>query len=151
MWFFALNYATGPGHADHVDKNGARVNPKGKPYLDPLFRQPTAVPDTLESHGGEDVGVYASGPYSHVSSNEPMVIIIQNSSFLLQLFTGVYEQNYLHHAMAYATCLGPKEYLKNPHCTDGATVNKMSPMFILTAFGLSAVIAIVMGGHQYWN
>ena len=76
MWFFALNYATGPGHADHVDKNGARVNPKGKPYLDPLFRQPTAVPDTLESHGGEDVGVYASGPYSHVSSNEPMMMII---------------------------------------------------------------------------
>lgn len=41
-----------------------------------------------ESHGGEDVGVYASGPWSH-------------------LFTGNYEQNNIAVAMAYAAQIGP--------------------------------------------
>ena len=51
------------------------------------FRQPVNVPLGDESHGGEDVAVYAYGPMSH-------------------LFTGVNEQHYLAHAMAYASCVG---------------------------------------------
>jgi Alkaline phosphatase len=66
MWFFTLNYANGPGHNDHFNKNGGRQNPRGKKYMDPLFKQPTTVPEVEETHSGEDVGVYANGPYSHV-------------------------------------------------------------------------------------
>ena len=51
------------------------------------FRQPVNVPLKYETHGGEDVAVYAAGPMSH-------------------LFTGVNEQHYLAHAMAYASCIG---------------------------------------------
>ena len=49
------------------------------------------VPLSSETHGGEDVAVYASGPMSH-------------------LFTGVNEQHYLAHAMSYAACVGDAAY-----------------------------------------
>jgi alkaline phosphatase len=35
--------------------------------MDPRFRQPAMIPKAEETHSGEDVGVYANGPYSHVS------------------------------------------------------------------------------------
>lgn len=40
-----------------------------------------------ETHGGEDVAIYARGPYSH-------------------LFSGVLEQNTIPHFMAFASCIG---------------------------------------------
>lgn len=49
------------------------------------------VPLISETHGGEDVAVYATGPMSY-------------------LFTGVNEQHYLAHAMAYASCVGDASY-----------------------------------------
>lgn len=107
-WFFTLSYANGPGYSDHFDRDGSRSSPQGKAYLDSRFRQPTIVPEYEATHAGEDVGVFAIGPQSH-------------------LFTGVYEQNYLAHAMSYATCLGPDEYEKHPKC-DG---NSMKISFIL--------------------
>lgn len=66
MWFYSLMYASGPGYSDHVNPTGGRQNPKGKHYMNPQFRQPANVPEVEQTHGGEDVGVYASGPYSHV-------------------------------------------------------------------------------------
>lgn len=66
QWFFTLSYANGPGYSDHTNPQGGRQNPRGKAYLDPLFRQPTTVSEEEETHAGEDVGVYASGPFSHV-------------------------------------------------------------------------------------
>ena len=54
------------------------------------------VPLRYETHGGEDVAVYASGPMSH-------------------LFTGVNEQHYLAHAIAYAACIGDAAYKED--CT----------------------------------
>ena len=47
--------------------------------IDYLF--PGTVPLQFETHGGDDVAVFATGPYS-------------------QLFTGTYEQSYIPHAMA---------------------------------------------------
>lgn len=66
MWFFSLNYANGPGHNDHVQSNGERRNPRGMNYMNPLFRQPATVLKEEETHSGEDVGVYAIGPFAHV-------------------------------------------------------------------------------------
>lgn len=48
---------------------------------------PSNAPLSSETHGGDDVGVFALGPWSH-------------------LFTGVYEQNVIPHLMAYASCIG---------------------------------------------
>lgn len=48
---------------------------------------PSNAPLKSETHGGDDVGVFALGPWSH-------------------LFTGVYEQNIIPHVMAYASCIG---------------------------------------------
>ncbi len=45
-----------------------------------------------ESHGGEDVGIYARGPYSH-------------------LFTGTIENSYIPHAMGFSLCVGPHKAL----------------------------------------
>ncbi|CAG0894801.1 unnamed protein product [Darwinula stevensoni] len=44
--------------------------------------------DLAETHGGEDIAVYATGPWSH-------------------LLVGVNEQSYIAHVMAYAACIGP--------------------------------------------
>lgn len=46
------------------------------------------VPLDSETHGGDDVAVFAWGPYH-------------------QIFTGLYEQNHIPHRMAYAGCFGP--------------------------------------------
>ncbi|KAK7500626.1 hypothetical protein BaRGS_00008201, partial [Batillaria attramentaria] len=53
------------------------------------FQQSRLVPLVgKETHGGEDVAIYARGPMAH-------------------LFHGVHEQNYIAHAMGYASCVGP--------------------------------------------
>lgn len=52
-----------------------------------MFFQDVAVHTSDETHGGEDVPIYASGPMAH-------------------LFRGVVEQNYVAHIMAYAACIG---------------------------------------------
>lgn len=51
------------------------------------YTYPATVPLKEATHGGDDVAVFASGPWAH-------------------LFTGTYEQNYIPHAMAYAACIG---------------------------------------------
>lgn len=45
------------------------------------------VPLNDETHGGDDVAIFAHGPWA-------------------QLFTGVNEQNMIPHMMAYASCVG---------------------------------------------
>lgn len=50
--------------------------------------QQAAVPLDAETHGGEDVAIYAKGPMAH-------------------LLHGVKEQHYIAHVMAYAACLHP--------------------------------------------
>lgn len=57
------------------------------------YAYPSLVPLDSETHGGEDVPVYASGPYQH-------------------LFTASYEQNVVPHLMAYAMCLTDDKHKK---------------------------------------
>lgn len=51
------------------------------------YVQFSAAPMKSTTHSGEDVAVLARGPMAH-------------------LFSGVQEQNYIAHAMAYAACVG---------------------------------------------
>lgn len=87
--YTTLGYENGPSFYQHIDKDGHRVNLEGEKSKlnDNEFGFPTQYPLALETHGGEDVGVFASGPHAH-------------------LFSGVYEQNYIPHAIKYIACLG---------------------------------------------
>lgn len=83
-----LSYANGPSYEHFYDaEKKERIDPTTviTGAFDDEF--PAGVPLDLDSHGGDDVVVYASGPWSH-------------------LFTGVYEQNTVPHLMAYSACLG---------------------------------------------
>lgn len=99
--YTTLGYANGPGYTgtSNLQPAGPKHYPhmpteakgiaQGRPNLegvatdDPNYLQESTVPMTLETHGGEDVPVYAGGPGA-------------------ALFRGVVEQNYLYHAMVEA-------------------------------------------------
>jgi alkaline phosphatase len=99
--YTTLGYANGPGypgasdqqaegakHFPHRPKSAQGVS-EGRPDLrgvdtqGPDFLQESAVPLASETHGGEDVAIYAGGPGA-------------------QLFHGVQEQNYVYHAIVAA-------------------------------------------------
>ncbi|KAJ8956590.1 hypothetical protein NQ314_006676 [Rhamnusium bicolor] len=51
------------------------------------FRFPAVSKLSSETHGGDDVGIFARGPWAH-------------------LYSGVLEQHTIPHIMAYASCVG---------------------------------------------
>jgi alkaline phosphatase len=75
--FTTLGYANGPGYIS----DSKRPDLTNVDTEDPGYRQETAVPLRNETHGGEDVPLYADGPQAH-------------------LFHGVLEQNVIFHVMA---------------------------------------------------
>jgi alkaline phosphatase len=99
--YTTLHYANGPGYtgASDAQPEGAKQFPhmptkvepvtKGRPQLAeadvvaPGYLQESSVPLPAETHGGEDVPIYAGGPGA-------------------ALFHGVQEQNYVYHALARA-------------------------------------------------
>ena len=62
---------------------GSRGELTQEEATDPDYLQQAAIPKSSETHSGEDVAVYASGPFAH-------------------LFDGTVEQNYLFHVMHHA-------------------------------------------------
>jgi len=74
---------------------------------------------TWETHGGDDVAVFASGPWAH-------------------LFVGNYEQNYIPHAISYAAQMGPGAELERKHVADSSSTK------ILVSSSLAAITALVM-------
>lgn len=89
-----MGYANGPGRTQTFT-NGGRTDLRYVDLKNPLRRASTLVQLSSETHAGEDVGVYASGPWSH-------------------LFEGSYEQNNIPLMMAYAAGFGPYEQTKIP-------------------------------------
>ncbi|XP_005176706.3 membrane-bound alkaline phosphatase [Musca domestica] len=88
MAYSPLSYANGQGYYSYFnDKATKRIDPNLVLTGDANDLFPATAPLSTETHGGEDVGVFAVGPWSH-------------------LFTGVYEQNTIPHMMAYAACIG---------------------------------------------
>jgi len=92
--YTTLGYATGLGHADLGDVTDAdqrydhdidtgRVDLTEVDTTAPGYHQEALVPADSETHGGEDVGIWARGPGAH-------------------LITGTNEQNYVFHVMARA-------------------------------------------------
>ncbi|XP_042867407.1 alkaline phosphatase, tissue-nonspecific isozyme-like isoform X3 [Penaeus japonicus] len=89
--YTTLLYGNGPGYA-HTTPTG-RQDLTGFNTQDINFVQQAAVPRKYETHGGEDVPVYAYGPGAH-------------------LFSGTIEQTYIAHAIAHAACIADD----NSHC-----------------------------------
>lgn len=88
MPYATLSYANGPGYHNTYNPDGKRADLSKQNFSDIYQRYPATVPLLSETHGGEDVGVYASGPESH-------------------LFIGNYEQSYIPLLMAHAAQIGP--------------------------------------------
>ncbi|XP_014325431.1 alkaline phosphatase, tissue-nonspecific isozyme [Xiphophorus maculatus] len=101
--YTSILYGNGPGYKL---VKGERENASVAKYDEKNYQAQAAVPLSSETHGGEDVAVFAKGPMAH-------------------LLHGVQEQNYIPHVMAYAACIGQN---KN-HCMlkDGAV--GLMPMF----------------------
>jgi alkaline phosphatase len=78
--YTTLGYANGPG-ADSEGKPRANLSNVDTTAQD--HRQQALVPVKAETHGGEDVPIYASGPGAH-------------------LFQGVVDQQYIFHVMNHA-------------------------------------------------
>ncbi|MFN0039699.1 MAG: alkaline phosphatase [Burkholderiales bacterium] len=99
--YTTLSYANGPGYSGKSDTqaegpkkhahavSGSRGIARGRPDLTevdtaaPDYLQESTVPMAFETHGGEDVAIYARGPQAH-------------------LIRGVLEQNVIYHVMAKA-------------------------------------------------
>lgn len=104
--FTTLSYANGPGYTGATPEQpegpkrfphlptGYRGITRGRPDLtrvdtaDPDYLQEATVPARNETHGGEDVPIYAGGPGA-------------------ELFRGVQEQSYVFHAIVEALGWGP--------------------------------------------
>lgn len=90
--------------------DGSRKNLTDVDTTQPRYRFMAAVPLTSETHGGEDVGIYANGPQSH-------------------MFCGNYEQNYIPVLMAHAAKIGP--------FSSSATMAILSPIMLILSIFLS--------------
>lgn len=93
MPYMTLSYANGPGYRNHMATNGSRLDPRELETTDNHFQFPAVVPAVIESNGGDDVVVYASGPWAH-------------------LFSGSYEQSVIPYMAAYASCIGDGDIAK---------------------------------------
>ncbi|CAD7084482.1 unnamed protein product [Hermetia illucens] len=99
-----ITYANGPGfHYHRLDGSANKStgnfgtwvsvqNIDAKERDAPNYRHLAAFPLKDETHGGEDVPVYAYGPGAH-------------------LIRGVFEQNYIAYVLSYAGCFGPTMHL----------------------------------------
>lgn len=67
--------------------NGERVNPSNLDRSSDDFEFPTKVFLEEETHSGEDVGIWAVGPWAH-------------------MYQGTIEQSIIPHVMAFASCIG---------------------------------------------
>jgi len=79
--YTTLGYANGPGSILPGQKTaGQRPEPTLEEVADLNYRQQAAIPSGSETHGGQDVVIYATGPQAH-------------------LFGGVVEQSYIFHVI----------------------------------------------------
>lgn len=76
--YTTLSYANGPGAVNGEREDLSKVDTTARD-----FRQQSLVPFNSETHGGEDVPIYATGPWAH-------------------LFQGTVDQQYIFHVMNHA-------------------------------------------------
>lgn len=85
--YTTLGYANGPGSIlEGQKKAGERHDPTQEEVAGVNYHQQSAVPSDAETHGGQDVTIYASGPHAY-------------------LFGGVVEESYIFHVIDDALAL----------------------------------------------
>ncbi|XP_033820815.1 alkaline phosphatase-like [Periophthalmus magnuspinnatus] len=110
--FTTAVYGNGPGY--QIGADGVRPDVNETVTRDKDYRQQAPVPLGSETHGIDDVAIFAKGPMSH-------------------LFHGVQEQNYIAHVMAYASCVPPYEECKLPEYNHAAPVHSSLLLMLLGA------------------
>ncbi|XP_073426267.1 alkaline phosphatase-like [Dendrobates tinctorius] len=110
--FTSILYGNGPGYRVIA---GDRQNISTVDYTQASYQAQSAVPLRQETHGGEDVAVFAKGPMAH-------------------LLHGVHEQNYIPHVMAYAACIGENR----DHCKS-ASAGRSTPTALTLLTGALAL------------
>uniref|UniRef100_A0A6I8NDH4 Alkaline phosphatase n=1 Tax=Ornithorhynchus anatinus TaxID=9258 RepID=A0A6I8NDH4_ORNAN len=115
--FTSILYGNGPGYKIVA---GERENVSTVDYAHSNYQAQSAVPLRQETHGGEDVAIFARGPMAH-------------------LLHGVHEQNYIPHVMAYAACIGENR----KHCSSPASRNTAGALPLLAAI-LSPLLASLL-------
>jgi alkaline phosphatase len=81
--YTTIGFANGPGGLDLAKNPGGRPEVRMEEATGPEYIQQSLVPLSSETHGGEDLGIYAIGPWAH-------------------LFQGTVEENYTFHVMDFA-------------------------------------------------
>ncbi|KTF74611.1 hypothetical protein cypCar_00036624 [Cyprinus carpio] len=109
--FTSILYGNGPGFKL---VNGTRENVSTVHYEQNNYQAQSAVPLSMETHGGEDVAIFSKGPMAH-------------------LLHGVQEQHYIPHVMAYAACIGQNK----DHCRANSGSPSLSHISPTLAFLLS--------------
>ncbi|XP_059197520.1 intestinal-type alkaline phosphatase-like [Centropristis striata] len=107
--FTTAVYGNGPGY-----RAGERPDMNESVASTMDYRQQAPVPLDSETHGIEDVAIFAKGPMSH-------------------LFHGVQEQSYIAHVLAFAACLDPYEECKLPPPNHAGSIH---PSLLLLLLGL---------------
>nr|VZI12360.1 unnamed protein product [Spirometra erinaceieuropaei] len=117
----AVGYMNGPGA--RTEEPRAELHEFSSAQLtDKEFRQQALVPLSDATHGGEDVGVYATGPFSH-------------------FFHRNIDNTYLAHVMKWSLCLPP--YQREVHCSSANHWPSVS--FLPLIFPLLTQILTVCG------
>ncbi|KAL4227487.1 hypothetical protein ACF0H5_012931 [Mactra antiquata] len=89
-----LHYSNGPSYTQNINLRYVNTTTAWFPF-------PAGYSTQYETHGGEDVVVYAKGPMSH-------------------LVRGSHEQTYITYVMAYSACIGPfLDPSNSPVCSSG--------------------------------
>lgn len=93
-----LSYAAGAGFKHNLHQNGRleRIDLRTLDATAYDFEFPAMVPADREMHGGDDVAIYASGPWAH-------------------LFGGSAEQSVVAHIVRFATCIGTTDSDDSTH------------------------------------
>ncbi|CAH1725913.1 unnamed protein product [Aphis gossypii] len=106
MPYSTLSYANGPSAKERynltIDDENISL---------PQYQFPSMVNLSWETHGGEDVGVFASGPWAH-------------------LFVGNYEQNFIPYAISYAANMGPGAEHERKHANSSSTKISVGPSLL---------------------
>lgn len=85
--YMKLSFANGPAYKPKNSTKRKDPTLHADKMNDFSYESPAAVPKKDETHGGDDVVIFAKGPHSH-------------------MFTGSMEQHTIPHFMAYAACIG---------------------------------------------
>jgi alkaline phosphatase len=91
--YTTIGFANGPGGLDLAKTPEGRQEISMEQATAPDYLQQSLVPLESETHGGEDLGIYAIGPWAH-------------------LFQGTVEENYTFHVMDFASKISERAKAK---------------------------------------